>query len=221
MKMFVESAIVAIVVGKLADQTFHLLRRLSVLLIRFASRLLPPQSQARYRAEWLAELDAVPGPGIVQLRWAVGVSVGAGRMACHARAEDVRSRRKQRGTVFALDSEQLRMLGFLLLLFALYLVYRDRVRKEGGGPLFRGGSLMRLAAVDVETEATSDGAAIRSEDEWGRRQAESATQTFELQEKADQQAEHNPACSARGDLATGTDGRVGPRDSDEDSLRPR
>lgn len=53
---------------------------LAVRIIRFATASLPEQSRARWEAEWLAELDAVPGKGISKVLFALSTVKGVPRL---------------------------------------------------------------------------------------------------------------------------------------------
>jgi hypothetical protein len=167
----VESVLVLAVVAKLVDQAFGLLPRLSALLIRSCACLLPPQQQERWLPEWLAELEAHPGPEILTFFWAFGVSIGAVRIGCRARAASVLARRRRLRKALTPDSKDIFMLGFIFLLFALYLVYRDRMRKDNDGQPFLG-DLARATASPAEGAAVLSKSNIwtaRHEDGWANR----------------------------------------------------
>lgn len=129
------AVIVDAVVGALVFWTVGELARvfpcIGRLLIRTATRLLPSDKQQRYRAEWLAEMDAVPGPGIVKLHFALSVTAGAGVMAYEGRSLRGVRRRKALSTALAPNREELLMFGFVLLLLAFFLMQKERARKEG------------------------------------------------------------------------------------------
>jgi DNA-binding CsgD family transcriptional regulator len=50
-------------------------------MVRRSARRLPLPWQRRYEAEWLAELEAVPGSGLRKLMWAAQLRAGAARTA--------------------------------------------------------------------------------------------------------------------------------------------
>ena len=50
-------------------------------VVRASARRLPAPWRERYEAEWIAELEAVPGSGLLKLVWAAQLRVGAARTA--------------------------------------------------------------------------------------------------------------------------------------------
>jgi len=65
-------------------------------IVQRAVRKLPPEAQARYSDEWLAELEAVPGRGLSKLLWSVQVRVRAPKVS-----EAIAGVRRVRGGSFA------------------------------------------------------------------------------------------------------------------------
>src|ERR1700688_1959812 len=71
--IIVVTAAINLVVADLADW----LPRVAERIIRLAVHLLPTRDQARYEAEWVAELDALPGRGVSAVVFAFRLLVGA------------------------------------------------------------------------------------------------------------------------------------------------
>jgi ATP/maltotriose-dependent transcriptional regulator MalT len=65
-------------------------------LVRHSVRRLPLEWRNRYEAEWLAELEAVPGNGLLKLLWAAQLRAGAARTA--QVLEDVQARARPEAT---------------------------------------------------------------------------------------------------------------------------
>ncbi len=143
--------LVAWVVGEVAGA----FTRLAALVIRTATRLLPDAKADRWQKEWLAELDAVPGLGIVKLRWALNVTAGAGVMAYEARATRPKTRRRSITERLAPQSDELFAIGLILLLVAAYLAQKERTRDASGK---RAGAVGRstLSGSGVRTSRQPD-----------------------------------------------------------------
>jgi hypothetical protein len=58
---------------KLLAEAFGWFPWLAERIVRRAVRALPPPEQERYEREWLVELDAVPGPALSKLAFALTV----------------------------------------------------------------------------------------------------------------------------------------------------
>lgn len=121
---FVVAAVIASAVSLCAAEVLAWFPWLAERLIRRVTRLLPPDERERWRAEWLAELDAIPGFGISRLLWAISVAAGVPAMR--------RSYRPRPSPAPAqLDTL---LLGFLLLvlLLAWQSAQREGARRAAG-----------------------------------------------------------------------------------------
>lgn len=126
----VVSAAVTVVLAWVLGEVLHVFEPLAAALIRSATQLLPSEKAARYRAEWLAEMEAVTGPDIVKVRFALSVTRGAGVMAYEARSTFRVPRRRHRKAL-APQREELFAAGFVLFVIAMLLLLNERARREG------------------------------------------------------------------------------------------
>lgn len=70
-----------ILVGLLTAEAVATLPHVSRTLVRRAAEQLPPQYRSRFAEEWEADLEAFGERRLAALAWAVGISLGARKLA--------------------------------------------------------------------------------------------------------------------------------------------
>jgi hypothetical protein len=85
-------AIAAACIHLVVAEVFDWFPWISAKIIRFAAASLPDHFRARWEAEWLAELDAIPGKGISKIVFALSILSGVHRLRMTLETETPRVR---------------------------------------------------------------------------------------------------------------------------------
>jgi hypothetical protein len=129
-EIIIIAAVVA-VVSVIAVEPLTWLSWVAERLLTRAARLLPANEQDRWLAEWLAEMDALPGTGISKLVWACGVSAGVPAMSRESRSRHAAVNSKPE-TSKRDDSLALGGMLFVVLLFWQHTQERAREQTADG-----------------------------------------------------------------------------------------
>jgi hypothetical protein len=154
----VAAAVIASVVSLLLAEGLAWFPWLAERLIRHATGALPAGERERWRTEWLAELEAIPGLGISKLVWAINVTAGV---------PSLRRTLQSRPATASKQSDAL-LLGFLLIMLfvAWQSIQHERARSgvdhpvatsERGlllGPRASTESLVDFATILVDVDIT-------------------------------------------------------------------